>query len=134
MIKQLAHLCIHSRDLDATRRFYCDVLGAEIAFDFQRAGKGFGYYLKLGGNTFIEVFEDEPGGEGHIRHMALEVDDIEAVVKVLREHGAEASDPQFGDDYAWQAWTTDPNGVRIEFHQYTNRSLQLVGGTCHVTW
>ena len=134
MIKQLAHVCIHARDLDATRRFYCDTLGAEVGFDFQRDGRGFGYYLKLGASTFIEVFEGEPGGEGNIRHLALEVDDIQAVVTALREHGAEASDPQFGDDHAWQAWTTDPNGVRIELHQYTEKSMQLVGGVCKVTW
>ena len=56
MIKQLAHLCIIVCDLDATERFYCNVLGMKIAFEFQKNGARIGYYLDYGGTTFIEVF------------------------------------------------------------------------------
>jgi catechol-2,3-dioxygenase len=33
MIKQLAHVCLHSEDLEETARFYCQGLGMEIAFE-----------------------------------------------------------------------------------------------------
>jgi len=134
MIKQLAHICIHTTDLDATAHFYGDGLGLERGYEFIKDGKLFGYYIKLGNNTFIEVFSGEPGVEGNIRHVAIEVEDIDAVISRLRAHGYEAGNKSFGGDQAWQAWTTDPSGVRIEFHQYTENSLQLTGGTCLVDW
>jgi catechol 2,3-dioxygenase-like lactoylglutathione lyase family enzyme len=38
MLKQLAHICIHSEDLDATERFYTTALGMTKGFDFIRKG------------------------------------------------------------------------------------------------
>lgn len=134
MIKQLAHLCIHTRDLDATLAFYCDALGMTKAFDFERQGKPFGYYLNLGANTFLEVFEGDPGAVGNINHLCLETDDLDATLARLTKHGVEATDKKLGADHSWQSWITDANGVRIELHQYTDKSMQLVGGTCVVDW
>ena len=102
MIKQLAHLCIHSTDLEKTRWFYCDVLGGKVAFDFDKNGSLFGYYFKLGGNTFVEVFQGEPGTSGNIKHMCLEVEDIDRLAEVLKEHGIEVTDKKLGGDNAWQ--------------------------------
>jgi catechol 2,3-dioxygenase-like lactoylglutathione lyase family enzyme len=136
MIKQLAHLCIHTDSLDKTSHFYCDVLELEKGFDFERNGSLFGYYLKLGVNTFIEVFQNAKPSDvvGNINHMAIEVDDIDQVIAALRNNGFEATDKKLGADHSWQSWTTDPNGVRIEFHQYTTESMQLTGGVCIVNW
>ncbi len=135
VIKQLAHLCIHTTDLEKTKWFYCDVLGAEMAFDFDKKGSLFGYYLKFGGNTFLEVFGGDAGAaNGNIKHMCLEVGDIDRLAEVLKANDIEVTDKQLGGDNAWQVWAEDPNGVRIEFHQYTDDSMQLVGGTCPVTW
>lgn len=134
MIRQLAHICIYARDLDETLRFYTDVLGLEIAFRFEKAGQPFGCYLKLGARTFLEIFRGEPGGEGNINHVAFEVEDLDGLIVRARRHGLEVSDKVMGADHAWQAWLTDPNGVRIELHEYTPQSMQLVGGVCRVTW
>ena len=134
MITQLAHLCIHSNDLDATARFYFEGLGLERGFEFIRDGELFGYYIQLGNNTFIEVFMGDPGGVGNINHLAIETDDLDAVIDRLKEHGYETGEKVLGADDSWQAWTEDPNGVRIEFHEYTPTSFQLSGGTCIVDW
>lgn len=135
LIKQLAHLCIHTTDLQKTKWFYCYVLGAEMAFDFDKNGSLYGYYLKLGAGTFIEVFQGDPGqANGGIKHLCLEVEDIDRLAEVLVKNDIEVTDKSLGGDNAWQVWAEDPNGVRIEFHQYTKDSMQLVGGTCPVTW
>ena len=134
MIKQLAHLCLHTQDLDATLAFYSDALGLEKAFDFERQGKPFGYYLKLGANTFLEVFEGDPGAVGNINHLCLETDDLDATLARLGEHGIAFTDKKLGADRSWQSWITDPSGVRIELHQYTDQSAQFRGGTCIATW
>ncbi|NQT93514.1 MAG: VOC family protein [Lentisphaerae bacterium] len=134
MIEQLAHICIHSSDLEKTRSFYQDALGLEPGFDFERQGEQFGYYIKVGNNTFIEVFKGDPGEVGNIQHVAIQVTDLDALVSRIRSHGYEVGDKTFGPDNSWQAWVTDPDGVRIEFHEYTEESNQIKGGTCRVNW
>jgi catechol 2,3-dioxygenase-like lactoylglutathione lyase family enzyme len=134
MIRQLAHICIHTPDLESTSRFYQEGLGLECGIDFIRDDEPFGFYLKLGNETFIEVFKGEASHPGNINHLAIQVDDMDAVINRLRQKGYEVTDKSMGADHAWQAWTADPNGVRIEFHEYTPESLQLTGGTCMVDW
>lgn len=134
MIIRVAHICIHSQDLQETERFYCDVLGLERGFDFLKDEELFGFYIKAGKDSFIEVFKGTPGSTGNINHLALETDDIDEVIENLRANGFEATDKKLGIDKTWQSWTKDPNGVSIEFHQYTDESLQFKGGVCEVDW
>jgi catechol 2,3-dioxygenase-like lactoylglutathione lyase family enzyme len=134
MIKRLAHICIHTQNLKETERFYCDVLGLERGFDFLKDEDLFGFYIKAGKDSFIEVFKGNPGAAGNINHLALETDDIDSVIKNLRSNGFKFTDKKLGIDKTWQSWTKDPNGVSIEFHQYTDESLQFKGGTCEVDW
>jgi predicted enzyme related to lactoylglutathione lyase len=56
--------------------------------------------------------------------MTLEVDDLELTVAALRGRGVEVSNPKLGSDQSWQAWLADPDGNRIELHQYTPKSRQ----------
>lgn len=134
VITQLAHVCIHSSDLTQTARFYFDALGLEKGFEFIKDGILCGYYIQLGHSTFIEVFHGDPGKVGNINHLALEVDDMDGMIRRIQEHGFEVGRKELGADNSWQVWLEDPNGVRIELHEYTDRSLQLHGGQCHVNW
>lgn len=130
MIKQLAHACIHSADLEKTRWFYCDVLGCKPGFNFIRDGNVFGFYVQLGGNTFLEVFQGQPGGDGGIKHLAIEVRDIDALMNHLKSHALPVGEKKLGKDGSWQFWSEDPNGVKLEFQQYTPQSSQLTGADC----
>lgn len=134
MIKQLAHLCIHSQDLSENSRFYFDCLGLEKGFEFVRNGELFGYYIKLGSNTFIEVFSGESKPVGNINHLAIEIEDMDGLIERVKSFGYDIGEKKLGADASWQVWVTDPDGVRIEFHEYTDDSMQLVGGICHVNW
>jgi len=131
MIKGIAHVCFTASDLDASLAFYRDALGMDHAFDFvDERGRRTGVYLRAGGRTFIELFEGEvaAGAEGQppqaYRHFCLEVDDIQAAVAALRSRGVEVTEPKLGTDQSWQAWLADPDGNRIELHQYTPDSRQ----------
>ena len=135
MIKQIAHICITANDLAETEAFYCDGLGMTRRFEFRKDDAQFGYYLEVGGTTFIEVFQGQaPGTDGGIRHMCLETDDIDALIARLDEKGIAHNDKKLGADQSWQVWVTDPNGVKIEFHQYTDNSSQRTGRVCEVNW
>ena len=128
MITGMAHACFTVSNLDRALAFYRDQLGLPEAFDFvNAAGYRHGIYLHLGGRNFIELFEgtlEEPAQSQSFRHICLEVDDINATVATLRDRGVEVSDPKLGGDRSWQAWITDPDGNRIELHQYTPESRQ----------
>lgn len=127
MITGLAHVCLQVRDLEAATRFYCDGLGLREAFDFRRAdGARFGVYLHLGRRTFLELFEnpDLQSGPGAYQHLCLEVEDMGATVADLRRRGVEVGEIALGSDGSYQAWLADPEGNRVELHQYTPESQQ----------
>jgi catechol 2,3-dioxygenase-like lactoylglutathione lyase family enzyme len=130
MIRQMAHICIKSTDLAETGRFYFDALGLEKKFSFIKNNEEFGYYIGLGQNTFVEVFKGEPLGDGNIVHVAIQVDDLDGLIERIRQHGYEVTDKKQGNDSSWQAWVTDPSGVKIEFHEYTPDSSQITGRDC----
>ncbi len=84
MIKAIAHICISTKDLDETERFYCSCLGLSKKFDFIRDGKVFGYYLQINDNNFIEVFQTDANSseeEPQVKHFCLEVDDIDRTIE-----------------------------------------------------
>ena len=128
MIKGIAHACYTVRDLDAAVAFYVGKLGLKPAFDFVRDnGERFGVYIHAGARNFIELFKGElaaPAKGQSYRHLCLEVDDLAAVVADLRARGVQITDAKLGSDHSWQAWITDPDGNRIELHQYTPESQQ----------
>lgn len=130
MIKRFAHVCIGATDLAESERFYVEKLGLGKAFDFVRGGRQFGFYVKVGETTFVEVFaqNEAPNLERPlIKHFCLEVDDLDATIAKLQAAGVEVSPKKWGADRAWQAWITDPSGVRIELMQYTDNSAQFTG-------
>jgi catechol 2,3-dioxygenase-like lactoylglutathione lyase family enzyme len=138
MVTALAHVCITAPDLAAAERFYCDGLGCRKAFEFRRpSGERVGFYLRVHGQTFIEVFQQGdilPEERHPLKHLCFEVADVDTAAKRLRTLGYEVGEKKLGCDGSWQAWTADPGGVRIEFHQYTPQSCQITGDTCTVTW
>ncbi|MCY3832225.1 MAG: VOC family protein [Chloroflexi bacterium] len=130
MITRLAHVCIGATDLAATERFYVDSLGMAVAFEFFRGDQRIGFYLKAGDSTFIEVFaeRENPNFERPIiKHFCLQVEDLGAAVGKLQRAGVDVSAMKLGGDGAWQAWITDPSGVRIELMQYGDDSSQFSG-------
>lgn len=133
-MKRLAHVCIHATRLDETEKYYREALGLTKKFDFLKNGTVFGCYLHVGEGTYIEVFQADKNVGGRIDHFALEVENMDAAIERVKAAGYEITEKKLGADHAWQAWTTDPNGVRIELHEYTPESSQLTGHDCVVSW
>ncbi len=133
MINQIAHVCIASSDLDNTLAFYCNGLGFRKVFDFKRDGELVGYYLGVTESTYIEVFamgEVDTQAKSPVRHFCLEVNSIDDVRSHLIGKGYEVTEKKLGADESWQTWVTDPSGVRIEYHEYTEKSTQITGEYC----
>jgi lactoylglutathione lyase len=128
MLKALAHVCFRVQDLDASIDFYVGKLGLTHAFDFVNdQGVRFGVYLHVGGRSFVELFQGQPGEPEKPRswqHFCLEVEDVKAAAKDLTAKGVEVTEPHLGADGSWQVWIQDPDGNRIELHSYTPESKQ----------
>ena len=136
MIKGIAHVCIGANDLLGTEDFYCGVLGMEKFFSFKKEKEVAGFYLKVGHDTFIEVFPEnnQYSGIQKVRHFCLEIDDIDKLIASVRKKGWDISDKVRASAGNWQCWATDPNGVRVEFQEYTEDCSQKTGEDCQVKW
>jgi glyoxylase I family protein len=125
-IREIDHVVLRVRDIDAMTRFYCDVLGAEhVAFRPE-----FGMtHLRAGASMIDLVAVDgplgKPGGapagkEGrNMDHLCLRVEpfDQQAIVAHLRQHGVAIGDvrPRFGaEGNGVSVYLTDPEGNTVE--------------------
>jgi len=133
MIKGVAHICIGSKDLVKTEHFYSAVLGMKKKFDFVRKGKKAGFYLDSGNGIYVEAFIQNDlsiKDTDAIKHICLEVDNIDSTINDLKLKGIVVSDKKLGNDNSWQAWLADPDGIKIELHEYTTKSSQITGNDC----
>lgn len=92
-------------------------------------------YIKLG-SVFVELFDAGSVTEHLIpddkflnyQHLSLLVDDIHKFTEKIRKAGVPIDDePAVGMEHTWQMWSHDPDGNKIEFMQYTDKSYQVVG-------
>ncbi len=136
-IKQIAHACMMTHDLDASEHFYCEVLGLNKAFEFIKEGKRIGLYIEAGARTWIEIFihgEAPFPTLGAINHFCFEVTSIDQAIAEIRAKGVVVTDKKYGVDDTWQAWINGPSGERIELFEYTAKSAQFVGGDRVADW
>lgn len=93
-------------------------------------------YFEMGGGQFVELFDADgahilcpPTPETlNYSHVALLVEDIHQAHEELKAKGVPIdTPPSLGLEGTWQMWTHDPDGNRIEYMQYTEKSWQLTG-------
>ena len=92
-------------------------------------------YIEAAPNQYIELFYAGPGEKKDAsnpaehfgyQHVCFEVDDIQAAWDAVTANGLVPDTPiSLGCDETYQFWLTDPDGNRMEFHQYTEKSFQL---------
>ncbi len=135
MVVRLAHVCIETNDFGPTEEFY-DYLGIIRQFEFRiKQYELVGVYLSIGETTYIEIIKvKEPKSEGNMRHFALQVEDVDATRSLLLSKGIEVTEKELGIDHTWMVTSHDPNGNFIEFHQYTDKSMQQQGGVCEIDY
>jgi catechol 2,3-dioxygenase-like lactoylglutathione lyase family enzyme len=121
----LEHLLVLTDDLEATRAFYCDVLGFDAG---ERPPLPFpGYWLYLGGSACVHVADRaryEAHAEtlglrrvsGQIDHLAFAAGDHEALAARLEARGIEVVSNDVPAAGIRQLFLHDPNGVRIELN------------------
>ncbi len=121
----LEHVLVLTDDLEATKAFYCDVLGLEAG---DRPDLPFaGYWLYLDGVPCVHVAErtayeaqlERMGlrrADGPVDHLAFAAADHDALVARLDAAGVEAVSNDVPAAGIRQLFFEDPNGVRIELN------------------
>ena len=124
-----SHVGLNCRDQDATEAFYRDwfgfrrarlVTGEDWKVVFLRRGDA---YLELFGTDADSAFEtkaDGPQHPGTARHLAFQVDDVDAFLAAADGRLPITLGPLAFDEYipGWKTvWISDPDGVVIEVSQ-----------------
>jgi len=123
----LQHYTIEPSNLEATKTFYCDVLGLENG---DRPPLGFpGYWLYSGGTPTVHLLGprqpregvvvrgekkyDDTGRFDHIAFAATDIDQVRARLEARKVKFRENTVPRTG---AKQIFLHDPDGVGVELN------------------
>ena len=121
-IKDILHIAIRTMDLDATMKFYGEVLG--LAVDPKRPATvpapGVWYDFKdtqihviSGPKAYGDADQNASGG-GNIDHFAVRALGYDAWRAHLEKHGCDYRQNTVASLGQWQLFTRDPNGIVIE--------------------
>jgi catechol 2,3-dioxygenase-like lactoylglutathione lyase family enzyme len=114
-IHGLNHFTVLTDDLEATRRFYIDLLGLS---EGERPPFGFpGAWLYCGGQPVLHVIagRDLPESRaGVIDHMAFTASDLEGWKAKLAARGIAYDLRRQPGTGVWQMFFLDPNGAKVE--------------------
>jgi methylmalonyl-CoA/ethylmalonyl-CoA epimerase len=124
-IVALNHVGLSVPDLDAAVAYYTKTLGFPEAFRaVNDAGQPTLVYVQISRNTFVELQPAGPQRPPGINHLGVEVANVAAAARLLKERGATVEEPRAGSTKALLANVTDLNGMRVELLEITPDSRQ----------
>jgi catechol 2,3-dioxygenase-like lactoylglutathione lyase family enzyme len=129
-LTQMEHFLVLTDDIDATRDFYCNVLGLRQG---PRPPLRFtGYWVYLGEVPCIHIADwrsyqaharetgiaisTRAAGTGPVDHIAFNATDYDAVKARLQAHGVKPAENLVPKVGLRQLFFCDPNGVKIELN------------------
>jgi catechol 2,3-dioxygenase-like lactoylglutathione lyase family enzyme len=119
-VGMLDHFNIRTRQLDATVRFYQDILGLENG---DRPNFSFpGAWMYSEGRPVVHLVDISPTDEpqkpdsGVVHHVAFASRDFNGMKARLQSKGMAFDTRQVPGGELWQIFVRDPNGVMIELN------------------
>lgn len=127
-LKGLAHIGIFAADMQKSLDFYVKTLGMEHFYSCDLGGTQL-RFVRAGG-CIIELIRPEgyAGGrpaDGVVAHVAIEVEDIRAVVVNLKAKGVKFNSPDVSviptlfPTGSTNIFFNGPNGESLELYEYT---------------
>lgn len=125
-LNKVHHIAIICSDYEKSRAFYTDILGFTILKEtYREERRSHKLDLALHGTYIIELFSfpdppprvSRPEAAG-LRHLAFEVDDIDAAAAFLRKNGIKTEGLRT-DEITGKRFTffSDPDGLPLELYQ-----------------
>lgn len=125
-INKIHHIALICSDYEKSKQFYTNVLGLNIISEVYRENReSYKLDLALNGEYVIELFSfpDPPKRVSRpeacgLRHLAFEVDNIDASLLSLKVQGIEV-EPIRIDEYTGKRFSffSDPDGLPIELYE-----------------
>lgn len=126
MLTHIHHIAILSSDYARSKDFYTRILGFTVLKEtYREARDSYKLDLALNGQYVIELFSfpnppprvSRPEAAG-LRHLAFEVNDLEAAIAHVAAHGVTA-EPIRVDEITGKRFTfiADPDGLPLEFYE-----------------
>jgi len=129
MVDGFHHVCVKTRDWDATLAFYCNVLGCTPKLAWRSAPQR-ATMLDAGRGNYVEVFEDltyTGASNGAIFHVAFRTERLDDLVAKLRSAGVKitmepksvtlANTTATGPVPIRVCFCEGPNGESVEFFE-----------------
>lgn len=123
-INAYAHVGLYIKDVERSKKYYAEVLGFECICQFTNPAGDILAFMKSG-SLIIELIQHKvwmDRRDGLFDHIAMQVDDIEAVSALLKARGVQFEDDIFFDvnvfDHGvkYQAFR-GPDGEHLEIYQ-----------------
>ena len=125
-INSIHHIAIICSDYERSKYFYTQILGFELVREIYREERqSYKADLAVNSKYQIELFSfpnppqrlSRPEGTG-LRHLAFEVDDIDATVLLLKQNNITAEEIRI-DETTGKRFTfiADPDDLPIEFYE-----------------
>jgi glyoxylase I family protein len=125
-LNKIHHIAIIGADYARSKDFYTRILGFTVVKEtYRRERDSYKLDLALGDDYVIELFSfpnppprvSRPEATG-LRHLAFEVDDLDATVAYLNAHQV-ASEPIRIDEFTGKRFTfiADPDNLPLEFYE-----------------
>lgn len=113
----LDHITIHCRDLDASRRFYAEVLGLTEGYRPPFDGPPGAWLYDVEQRPVVHLYAgrgSEPSGAPPLDHIALVSDDLPGMKRRLDARGIKYGTAIVPDLNAEQVFLSDPDGIGLE--------------------
>jgi glyoxylase I family protein len=114
-VERIQHVGICVPNLDEALAFYCGIMG--FTLDESRPDFGIGgCWLNTGTNQLhlLELADETPGTA---RHLAFQIDDLDAWTAHLTSHGVAVQPLKYFPGAGRQVFLKDPSGNSIELNQ-----------------
>lgn len=132
-LNKIHHVAIICSDYQKSKHFYTQILGLEVLQEVYREERqSYKLDLALNGNYVVELFSfpnppkrvSRPEAAG-LRHLAFEVNDIEATRAFIVSNHIEAETIRV-DEYSHKRFffISDPDDLPIEFYESGLKSYQ----------
>ncbi len=116
----IAHMGLYVHDIDQARRFYKDLLGFGEPFKLDNPDGSLSLtFIKINEDQYIELFPEKQPKTDRLAHIAIQVDNAEAMRRYLGAHGIRVpeSTPK-GRTGNSNFMVRDPDGHLVEIVQY----------------
>jgi catechol 2,3-dioxygenase-like lactoylglutathione lyase family enzyme len=121
-LKNILHVAVRTMDIDATNKFYAEVLRMQVDPNRPDSIPAPGTWLNFGdcqihviaGPKAYGEFDPKTKGGGNLDHMAIRAVGFDAWKEHLTKHGVDYRQNNVRALGQWQLFIRDPNGIVIE--------------------